>query len=194
MSAGCWCDCTRALLHYRQVSSDLTISRFLAGLTSSVRSPSWSSRGSRGRTGSPARDRLREAAGPTRDLLALYDRLAGEALATRSDWVITHGEPYGPNLVETNDERTMLVDWDSALLAPRERDLWEFPSTGPALRAYVAMTGVSPGAARLRLYRACYHLAETATYVYQFGHPHTGDLNDAEAWSNFLYQMPSDTN
>jgi spectinomycin phosphotransferase len=48
----------------------------------------------------PARDRLREAAGPTRDLLALYDRLADEALATPADWVITHGEPYGPNLVE----------------------------------------------------------------------------------------------
>jgi spectinomycin phosphotransferase len=144
--------------------------------------------------GQPARDRLSEASGPTRNLLALYDRLAGEALATRSDWVITHGEPYGPNLVEADDGRTMLVDWDSALLAPRERDLWEFPSTGPASRAYVDLTGVSPGAARLRLYRAWYDLAETAIYVDQFGHPHTGDLNDAEAWSNFLHHLPSHTN
>jgi spectinomycin phosphotransferase len=144
--------------------------------------------------GQPARDRLREASGPTRNLLALYDRLADEALATRSDWVITHGEPYGPNLVEAGDGRTMLVDWDSALLAPRERDLWEVPSNGPASRTYVDMTGVSPGAARLRLYRASYHLAETAIYVQQFRHPHTGDLNDAEAWSNFLYHVPSHTN
>jgi hypothetical protein len=143
--------------------------------------------------GQPARDRLRQAFGPTRNLLGLYDRLADEALAARSDWVMTHGEPYGPNLVETDDGRTMLVDWDSALLAPRERDFWEVPSNGAALRTYVDMTGVSPDATRLRLYRAWYHLAETGIYVHQFRHPHTGDLNDAEAWSNFLYFVPSHT-
>jgi spectinomycin phosphotransferase len=144
--------------------------------------------------GRPARDRLRETSGHTRQLFALYDRLADEALATRPDWVITHGEPYGPNLVETDDGRTMLVDWDSALLAPGERDLWEVPSTGPAWRTHVDITGVSPRAARLTLYRAWYYLAETAIYVHQFRHPHTGDLNDAEAWSNFLYHVPSETN
>jgi spectinomycin phosphotransferase/16S rRNA (guanine(1405)-N(7))-methyltransferase len=131
---------------------------------------------------------------PVRNLLAMYDRLADEARATRADWVITHGEPYGPNLVEIDDGRTMLVDWDSALLAPRERDLWEVPSNGPAFRTYGEMTGVSPRAARLRLHRAWYHLAETAIYVHQFRSPHTGDLNDAEAWTNFLYHLPSDAN
>lgn len=141
----------------------------------------------------PARDLLRQAFGPTRNLLALHDRLADEAAAARSEWVTTHGEPYGPNLVEPDDGRTMLVDWDSALLAPRERDFWEVPSNEAALRTYVDMTGVSPEATRLRLYRAWYHLAETGIYVRQFRHPHTGDLNDAEAWSNFLYFMPSDT-
>jgi spectinomycin phosphotransferase/16S rRNA (guanine(1405)-N(7))-methyltransferase len=108
--------------------------------------------------------------------------------------VITHGEPYGPNLVEVDDGRTMLVDWDLVLLAPRERDLWEVPSNGPALRTYVEMTRVSPGVARLRLYRAWYHLAETAIYIHQFRQPHTGDLNDAEAWVNFVYHVPSYTN
>jgi hypothetical protein len=140
------------------------------------------------------RDRLRESRDRTHNLLAAYDHLADEALATRSDWVITHGEPYGPNLVEVDDGRTMLVDWDSALLAPRERDLWEVPSNGLALRTYGKMTGASPRATRLRLYRAWYHLAETAIYVHQFRSPHTGDLNDAEAWTNFLYHVPSDAN
>jgi hypothetical protein len=85
----------------------------------------------------------------------------------------------------------MLVDWDSALLAPRERDLWEVPSNAPTLRAYVDMTSASPRRERLRLYRAWYHLAETAIYVHQFRQPHTGDLNDAEAWTNFLYHLPA---
>jgi spectinomycin phosphotransferase len=144
--------------------------------------------------GEPARKRLQVAAVPTRELLALYDRLAKEAGGTRSDWVITHGEPYGPNLVETDDGRMLLVDWDSALLAPRERDLWEIPSEARAMRTYVEMTGCVPDPARLRLYRAWYHLAETGIYIHQFREPHTGDLNDAEAWSNFLFHVPSQTN
>jgi Phosphotransferase enzyme family len=121
-------------------------------------------------------------------------QLDAEALGTRSDWVITHGEPYGPNLVETDDGRIVLVDWDSALLAPRERDLWEIPSEAHPMRTYVEMTGRVPDPARLRLYRARYHLAQTGIYIHQFRQPHTGDLNDAEAWSNFLFHVPSQTN
>jgi len=108
--------------------------------------------------------------------------------------VITHGEPYGPNLVEAAHGRTMLVDWDSVLLAPRERDLWEVPSNGAALRAYFGMTGISPGGTGVRLSRAWYSLADTAIYIHQFRRTHTGELNDAEAWSNSLYHVPSHTN
>jgi len=46
----------------------------------------------------------------------------------------------------------------------------------------------------LRLYRAWYHLAETAIYICQFRQPHAGDLNDAEAWANFLFHVPSYSN
>jgi hypothetical protein len=142
----------------------------------------------------PARNRLREASIPTRELLALYDRLAAEAFAARSEWVITHGEPYGPNLVETHDGRTLLVDWDSALVASRERDLWEVPADGPALGRYAALTGSAPRRDRLRLYRAWYHLAETAIYIHQFRQSHAGDANDVEAWANFLFHLPSYAN
>jgi hypothetical protein len=78
------------------------------------------------------------------------------------------------------------------------------PPDGPALRTYqeLAGTGARPGPqrhrtpdpARLRLYRAWYQLAETAIYVQQFRQPHPGDLNDAEAWANFLDYLPRDTN
>jgi len=143
--------------------------------------------------GEPARERLREAAVPTRELLGLYDQLTEDALGSRSDWVITHGEPYGPNLVATHDQRILLVDWDSALVAPRERDLWEVPSDGLVMRTYVELTRHVPDPARLRLYRAWYHLAETGIYIHQFRQRHTGDLNDLEAWSNFLFHLPSRT-
>jgi hypothetical protein len=138
-----------------------------------------------------ARERLRDAAAPTRALLGWYDDLASDMVSTRSDWVITHGEPYGPNLVRAKDGRLLLVDWDSVLVAPRERDLWELPPDGPAFRTYVQRAGISPRPVQLRLYRAWYYLAETAVYIHQFRHPHTGDNNDAEAWMNFLFHLPS---
>jgi hypothetical protein len=64
----------------------------------------------------------------TRDLLAWYDSLVEEVLDSRAEWVVTHGEPYGPNLVESDTGQSLLLDWDSALQAPRERDLWEMRS------------------------------------------------------------------
>jgi hypothetical protein len=98
------------------------------------------------------------------------------------------------DLVETHDGRTLLVDWDSALVASRERDLWEVPADGPALGRYAALTGSAPRRDRLRLYRAWYHLAETAIYIHQFRQSHAGDANNVEAWANFLFDLPSYTN
>jgi hypothetical protein len=34
-------------------------------------------------------------------------------------WVITHGEPLGPHLLQCVDGRLQLVDWDSLLIASR---------------------------------------------------------------------------
>jgi hypothetical protein len=130
----------------------------------------------------------------TRDLLAWYDSLAEEVLDSRAEWVVTHGEPYGPNLVETDTGKSLLVDWDSALHASRERDLWEIPEASVALSVYAAATSQQPEQRRLRLYRAWYHLAETAIYVHQFRNPHRGDLNDREAWGNLLTFLPSYSN
>jgi hypothetical protein len=136
------------------------------------------------------RRQLRVSEAATRDLLAWYDLLVAETLNSRPEWVVAHGQPYGPNLVETDAGQSFLVDWESALLAPRERDLWEMPGSGQALKGYTAMTAATPVERRLRLYRAWYHLAETAVYVHQFRSPHRGDLNDVTAWENFLTFVP----
>jgi spectinomycin phosphotransferase len=149
------------------------------------------SRWDSGPYGEAARDRLRLHSSSIRALLAFYDRAATEALALRQEWVISHGEPYGPNLVETDTGRLLLVDWDSALLAPRERDLWEMPCPGMALSTYQTQNGAALSEDRLQLYRAWYHLAETAIYTHDFRAPHRGDLNDATRWENFIRYLPS---
>jgi hypothetical protein len=152
------------------------------------------SRWDSGPYGEAARDRLRLHGSSIRALLAFYDRAATEALASRQEWVITHGEPYGPNLVETDTGGLLLVDWDSALLAPRERDLWEMPRPGAAFSSYRTEVGASLSEDRLQLYRAWYHLAETAIYTRDFRTPHRGDLNDATRWASYLRFLPSHAN
>ena len=57
-------------------------------------------------------------------LLARYDLLAARARAEGGRRVLTHGEPHPGNTLRADDGRWLLVDWDAALLAPPERDLW----------------------------------------------------------------------
>ena len=67
----------------------------------------------------------------------------------------------------------MLIDWDTTLIAPPERDLWSLVGEDPAVSdAYTALTGtaVDPGA--IELYRLGWDLAEIAIYVTQFRRPH----------------------
>ena len=65
----------------------------------------------------------RAAAGPVRTLLGQADRL-GRELGTRpARSVVCHGDPHLGNVLIGGDEQVWLVDWDDAVLAPRERDL-----------------------------------------------------------------------
>lgn len=56
-----------------------------------------------------------------------YHRLTKEA--EEHPWVPTHGAPHARNLLHT-PIRTLLVDWSSLRLAPRERDLVALVDTG----------------------------------------------------------------
>jgi spectinomycin phosphotransferase len=139
----------------------------------------------------PARARLREYADGVCALMALYEHLARQAASSRADWVLTHGEPSGPNLLRGTDGRLHLVDWDTVLLAPRERDLWQLRSTPAGLRAYESTTGTLLDEQRMRLYEAWYALAEIAVYLAVFRSPHVGDANDSTSWRNFLAFLPT---
>jgi spectinomycin phosphotransferase len=71
--------------------------------------------------GEPARALLHDHATGVRALLAHYDRLVVEVCMHDQSMVVAHGEPHASNVViEPTGPR--LVDWESVLIAPPERD------------------------------------------------------------------------
>lgn len=65
----------------------------------------------------------REAADDLATLLDRVDRLGAELRARQADLVVCHGDPHLGNLLLGPDGQVWLIDWDDAVLAPRERDL-----------------------------------------------------------------------
>lgn len=125
---------------------------------------------------------VREHAAPLRQLLARYDELVAQARAEPAGAVLTHGEPHPGNTMRTADE-WLLIDWDTALVAPPERDLWFFASgNGGMLDVYADATGVTPRPALLDLYRLRWDLADVAIDVSRFRRPHPGNAEDDKAW------------
>jgi len=77
----------------------------------------------------------------------------------------------------------LLIDWDTALVAPPERDLWSLdPGDGTILAAYASATGVRPQPFLLDLYRLRWDLADIAVDVSRFRRPHPGSMDDDESW------------
>ena len=134
----------------------------------------------------PARSLLRENAdGVTRILLA-YDHLAEAALQTADSWTITHGEPHSANVLRT-DSDLRLIDWDTAMFAPRERDLWMLvPASGPSSLAeqYTNATGYFIDEDLLRLYALRWDLAEIDIYLALLRAPHSDTDDVYESWRN----------
>jgi spectinomycin phosphotransferase len=116
--------------------------------------------------GDRARVVLAERADEVRRLLAAYDELVAGVPA--EGWVVTHGEPHRGNVFRTSRGWAM-VDWDTVLVGPSARDLWDMRSApcDPTLR---------------RLYRMQWDLNEIAIYVATFYDEHPGDANDDLSW------------
>ena len=72
----------------------------------------------------PARELLRARVGGLRDRLRAYDALAGRVSEEPGTCVVTHGEPHSANVIRDAGGGLVLVDWDTTLVAPPERDLW----------------------------------------------------------------------
>jgi hypothetical protein len=114
--------------------------------------------------------------------LAHYDRLAARVDGCARPRVITHGEPHAANTIATADG-LVLVDWDTVLVAPPERDLWGLDAgDGENLRAYAAATGTEPSPDALALYRLRWDLNDIAVYVHRLRQPHEGNADDEKSW------------
>jgi spectinomycin phosphotransferase/16S rRNA (guanine(1405)-N(7))-methyltransferase len=82
----------------------------------------------------------------------------------------------------------MLVDWESALIAPPERDLWGLDAgDGSILRRYRAAAGSELSSLALSFYRLYYDLFEIGGYVGLFRRPHADDEDSRESWKNLTY-------
>jgi aminoglycoside phosphotransferase (APT) family kinase protein len=107
-----------------------------------------------------------------------YEELVAKVDLSRV--VLTHGEPHAGNTMLTSDG-WRLIDWDTALVAPPERDLWHL-ATDKILAAYEEATGVTPRQEMVDLYRIGWDLKDLSEEVHRFSRPHTGTPNDDEGW------------
>jgi spectinomycin phosphotransferase len=100
----------------------------------------------------PARVLIAEHVPALRGVLSAFDELAAEEARTCRAPVITHGEPHSGNLI-WDGGRCLLIDWDTAGLAPQERDLWMLADGGgDELARYTEITGRPVSERALRLY------------------------------------------
>jgi hypothetical protein len=132
----------------------------------------------------PARALLAEHAAALQRLLGHHRRLAGAALAGTERFVVTHGEPHPGNTMVTADG-PVLVDWDTALLAPPERDLWMVTGDDASVvDAYAAVTGRPIVDDVMTCYRLSWDLTEIALYIALLRREHTDTTDVTESWRN----------
>jgi Phosphotransferase enzyme family len=143
----------------------------------------WRSRWVGGPYAEPARSVLAQHADAVERLLARRDQLAAQARDRPDRMVLTHGEPHPGNLIEAGDQ-WLLVDWDTALLAPPERDLWLLdPGDGSIAAAYVQATGREILSSMLELYRLTWKLSDIAIAAARFRGDHGDTAEDRVEWS-----------
>jgi spectinomycin phosphotransferase/16S rRNA (guanine(1405)-N(7))-methyltransferase len=118
-------------------------------------------------------------------LLARYDELVDEARGHRTArMVLTHGEPHFANVIFTS-AGPVLIDWDTTMIAPPERDLWMLESgDGKVVDTYTRVTGTQVLRPMLDLYRLRWRLTEVAVYTALFRQPHADDADARESWKD----------
>jgi Phosphotransferase enzyme family len=110
-----------------------------------------------------------------------YDELVGRVTAS-TPRVLTHGEPHAGNTMLTIDG-WKLIDWDTAALAPPERDLWNLDrGDGSVLAMYAKATGYTPQPALLELYRLRWDLNDLSLCAADLRREHVEDANTTMSW------------
>lgn len=132
----------------------------------------------------PTRRLLADHAGAVVDAFGTYDALAAAARSRPDRFVLTHGEPHPANTI-TTEQGVVLVDWDTVLLGPPERDLWDMVGEHPGVADhYAALTGIAVDPDVIELYRRAWDLAEIAIYVTDLRRPHERTADVDESWTN----------
>jgi spectinomycin phosphotransferase/16S rRNA (guanine(1405)-N(7))-methyltransferase len=130
----------------------------------------------------PARRLLGRYARDLQAMLGRRDHLADQARARPERLVLTHGEPHPGNLIRAG-HRWMLIDWDTVLVAPPERDLWLLDSGGGSIGpAYRELTGREVLPSALDLYRRTWALTDIALGVARFYGEHGDTRDDRMDW------------
>ena len=126
-----------------------------------------------------ARALLAPRAGDVERRLADHDTTAARVRARSADWVVTHGEPHGGNVIFDPADGLHLIDWDTARRGPRERDLHmvlDDDLTG--WDEYCAAVGtVELDVEALALHRRMWALADIASFVAVLRRPHADTVD-----------------
>lgn len=132
--------------------------------------------------GERARALLNVHAPGVRQLMSAYDVWAARVASRPDRMVATHGEPHAGNVLVTA-QGPMLIDWETVLLAPPERDLWTLAAERPALlHEYRTATGSRLDADALALYELQFDLMEIAEYLTLFSDAHATTDETRLAW------------
>lgn len=125
--------------------------------------------------------------------LEAYDELVARVVRGSGSWVITHGEPHRANVILDRSGDAHLVDWDTTLIAPRERDLQmvlDEDLTG--WNEYASVAGVeSIDTDALQLYRLWWALADIAVFVAGFRRPHERTEDTVASWKILVGNLQS---
>lgn len=140
----------------------------------------------------PARQLLRDSAQDVERCFREYDELASELRGTSESWVITHGEPHSANVIRSARAGLCLVDWDTTLVAPRERDLRMVLDED--MTGWDEYLAVDPSVAldrrALRLYAMWWDLAEICIFSDGFRRPHDRTDDTEVAWRALTGYLP----
>jgi len=128
--------------------------------------------------------RLLTARSDTVRALAARHRALASAQRSRPDrFVLTHGEPHRANTLDTA-AGVVLVDWDTVLLAPPERDLWRLVGEDAGVAGtYRELTGIRLEGEALDLYALAWDLADLASFAADLRRPHVDDDDTRTAWA-----------
>lgn len=117
-----------------------------------------------------------------------HDAALAEAGDQHDRLVVTHGEPHPGNVIRTA-EGLVLVDWDTAALAPPERDLWhvlarlDHDGAREVSARYVQRAGRPVQSALLTRYRLAWTLADVAAFTAVLRDAAAETADTATAWT-----------